>query len=103
MSHGKWSQTTLAGHPLDVFEPANANEFGYAVLYLHGVHLTRLVENATYTELFDRHGLRVFAPITGPTWWTDRICPQFDPQITAEGYVLQHVLEPDWRPSRCGR
>ena len=41
---------------------------------------------------FERHGLRVIEPITGLSWWTDRLWPAFDPTITAEAYVLGPVV-----------
>lgn len=87
-----WSEIQLAGHPCDVFEPAKPHEHGYVAVYLHGVHLQRLVDNEPFTRLFDQHGLRVVAPMTGPTWWTDRISPHFDPAISPERHVLDNVL-----------
>src|SRR5438094_775807 len=90
--NGTWTQIELAGHPCDVYEPPQRNPHGYAVLYLHGVHLARLAENDVYTAEFARHGLPVVAPITGRSWWTDKICEEFDPRITAERYVLDHVV-----------
>ncbi|HEX4129047.1 MAG TPA: alpha/beta hydrolase-fold protein [Pirellulales bacterium] len=89
---GTWSTVELAGHPCDVFEPAQRNPHGYALIYLHGVHLARLERNAIYTELFARHGLPVVVPHTGRSWWTDKICPEFDPAVTAEAHVLKNVL-----------
>jgi poly(3-hydroxybutyrate) depolymerase len=89
---GTWSQTQVAGHSVDVFEPARPHPSGHAVIYLHGVHLNRLVDNAVFSGLFDRFGLRVAAPLAGPSWWTDRICPQFDPRLTAERHVLDNIL-----------
>ncbi len=41
---------------------------------------------------FERYGLRVIEPVTGRSWWTDRIWPEFDPTISAEAYVLDHVV-----------
>jgi pimeloyl-ACP methyl ester carboxylesterase len=95
---GTWTQIQLAGHPCDVFEPARRNDRGFATIYLHGVRMTRLVDNAAFTSQFARHGLPVIAPMTGPCWWTDRICPQFDPKLTAERHVLDNVLP--WVQSR---
>lgn len=87
-----WSEQSVAGHLCDVFEPARTHEHGYVVLYLHGVHLQRLKDNEVFTRLFDERGLRVAAPMTGPTWWTDRISPHFDPKLTPERHVLDNVL-----------
>ncbi len=87
-----WSSIQLAGHVCDTFEPTRPSEHHYVVVYLHGVHQTGLTSNAVYTALFERHGLRVIAPRTGRSWWTDRICPEFDETITAERFVRSNVM-----------
>ena len=107
MSGGTWSETQVGGHPCDLFEPARPNEQGYVVIYLHGVHVKRLAENPVFTGEFERHGLRVVAPITKRSWWTDRICAEFDPKLTAERHMLDNVLpfiaeRFDARPPRIG-
>ena len=89
---GTWTETTLAGHLCDVFEPTTPSAHGYVVLYLHGVHLNRLVDKTPFTEQFERHGLRVFAPMTARSWWTDKICAEFDAKLTAERHVLDNVM-----------
>jgi pimeloyl-ACP methyl ester carboxylesterase len=89
---GQWTETSLAGHICDVFEPTGPSPHGFVVLYLHGVHLNRLVDKPAFTEEFERHGLRVFAPMTARSWWTNKICAEFDPQLTAERHVLDNVL-----------
>lgn len=89
---GQWTQTTLAGHACDVFEPDAPSPHGYVVLYLHGVHLNRLSDKPAFTAEFERHGLRVLAPMAARSWWTDKICSEFDPQLTAERHVLDNVL-----------
>ena len=30
--------------------------------------------------------------MTGRSWWTDRICPEFDRQLTAERHLLDNIL-----------
>ncbi len=97
---GIWSEERIAGHPCDVYEPPQRNEHGYVVLYLHGVHLQRLRDYPAFAREFDRYGLPVAAPMTQRSWWTDRICPEFDPQVTAEQHVLQNVLP--WIAERWG-
>jgi enterochelin esterase-like enzyme len=91
-STGTWSEAHLAGHPCDVFEPARPAAHGYIVIYLHGVNLGRLVDNLEVTGLLDRHGLRAICPMTRRSWWTDRICEEFDPRLTAERHVLDNVV-----------
>jgi hypothetical protein len=56
------------------------------------VHLTRLHDKEEFVRQFDHHELRVICPRTGRSWWTDKICDEFDSRITAERYVLDHVL-----------
>jgi pimeloyl-ACP methyl ester carboxylesterase len=87
-----WSDTTIANHLCDVFAPAESNEHGYVVIYLHGVHLGRLVDKPAFSEAFQRFGLPVIAPMTARTWWTDKICPEFDMQVTAERHLLDNVM-----------
>lgn len=67
------------------------NEHGFAVIYLHGVHLTRLIDKQAFVEQFERHGLPVIAPMAGPTWWTDRVCADFDSEVSAERHVVETV------------
>lgn len=92
MATGVWTEETVGGHPCDVYTPAEPHPWNYTLIYLHGVHLNRLVDKAAFQEQFDKHGLGVVAPMTGQSWWTDRLCPDFDATITAEQHVLQNVL-----------
>lgn len=89
---GDWTEIELAGHPCEVYEPPQRNPHGYAVLYLHGVHLQRLRDFPVFTRLLAEHGLPCMAPRTGRCWWLDRICPDFDPHQTPQQYVLSAVL-----------
>ncbi|HEX3997092.1 MAG TPA: alpha/beta hydrolase-fold protein [Pirellulales bacterium] len=96
-SDGTWTQIELRGHACDVYEPPRfvstpqAERRG-AVIYLHGVRLARLADYPVFTEEFARHNLAVLAPHSGPSWWTDRITPGFDLQITPVRQVLDQVL-----------
>jgi S-formylglutathione hydrolase FrmB len=104
---GTWSEVDLGGHTADVFEPARPSPHGYVAIYLHGVHLNRLIDQPAFAAGFERHGLRVVCPRTARSWWTDRICREFDREITAERYVLERVLpwiEQRWgaKPPRIG-
>jgi pimeloyl-ACP methyl ester carboxylesterase len=89
---GVWSEEQVGGHPCDLYEPPRRIEHGFVVLYLHGVHLQRLRDHAPFVEQLDRYGLPLAAPMTQRSWWSDRICPEFDPHITAEQHVLKNVL-----------
>lgn len=87
-----WQEITLAGHPCDVYDPPELNQHGYVLMYLHGVHLALLRDKQPFIDQFDKHGLPVIAPMTRRSWWTDRICNEFDPTLTAEQHVLTNVL-----------
>ncbi len=87
-----WSETKIAGHACYLYEPTALSPHGDVVMYLHGVHLNRLEGHAAFERLFDEHGLRCIAPVTGRCWWTDRICEEFDPAVSAERHILDRVM-----------
>lgn len=87
-----WSEITVAGQPCELFEPAARGQQNFALIYLHGVHLNRLADQPVFTELLERHGLPAICPRTGRSWWTDKICQEFHPQLTAERHVLDNVM-----------
>ena len=87
---GNWQSVLVAGKLCDVFEPCTPGP--YALLHLHGVGMETLAGNAVWTGLLEQNGLRAICPHGKRSWWTNRICSEFDPQITAEKHVLQNVL-----------
>jgi S-formylglutathione hydrolase FrmB len=89
---GAWSEIDVAGHVCHVFEPARPSPHGYTVVYLHCSRAERLRAYPAFSAEFERQGLRVIAPVTGQSWWTDRIWPTFDATISAEQYVLERVM-----------
>lgn len=95
-----WSRETVAGHPCEVYLPRQANAHGFVLIYLHGVHATSLREHAPFTEQFEHFGLTVVAPITGQSWWSGKLSPDFDPRISAEDHVLKNMLP--WMEQRWG-
>lgn len=94
-----WTRTEIAGKPADVFAPADPPRF--AVLYLHPVGLESLAENAAYTAELAKHRLACCAPFGARSWWSDRVCPEFDPTLTAERHLLDHVVP--WMRDRWQR
>src|SRR5579872_7120013 len=92
MPQGSWSTIEVAGHACDVFEPAEPRQPERMVMYLHGRHVTRLADNAVFTGEFERHGLRVIAPQTARSWWSDKILAEFDARFSAEHYVIDEVM-----------
>lgn len=95
---GVWSEETVDGHLCDVYEPSRLHGEHLVLLYLHGVHLQRLIDKQPYLDEFEKHGVRVVAPMTNRSWWSDRICPEFSLDYSAEKFVLDRVLP--WIESR---
>ena len=102
-----WSRDDVAGHACNNNVPMQPSEHGFVVLYLHGIHCQHLHKSAAYTKLFERHGLRVIAPHGARSWWTDKICAEFDANLTAERHIRTNVvgwLAEHWdaQPPRIG-
>lgn len=90
--HGNWRNETVDGHTCELFEPQKRNEHGYVGIYLHGVHLGKLWNSPAFVGALEKVGLPVVAPVTERSWWTDRICPEFDAERSAEKYLMESVL-----------
>lgn len=89
---GTWTQIELAGHVCRLYEPPALSPYNFVVIYLHCSEAASLRDYPPIVEQLDRHDLRVIEPVTGRSWWTDRIWPEFDAAISAEAYVLKHVV-----------
>jgi len=86
-----WTRISIGDHPADVFVPPGGDA-SKPVLFLHPVGVESLAENAAYTSAFARFGLGCCLPITGRSWWTDRLCPEFDLGRSAEAHLRQFVV-----------
>ena len=89
---GQWTEVEIAGHACHLYEPLHPSEHGYTVLYLHGLRSARLKYRTALVAEFERHGLRVAEPVADFSWWVDRISPRFDPQLTGQSFIMDHVL-----------
>ncbi|WP_428307285.1 alpha/beta hydrolase-fold protein [Lacipirellula sp.] len=87
-----WSDVSIAGHRCRAFEPSVPSLHGYAVLYLHDADEIDVAANHALSSLLEKHGLRCLAPLTGRSWWTDRVWPLFDAEQSTERFVLEPVL-----------
>jgi esterase/lipase superfamily enzyme len=92
VNKGTWSREIVGGKPADVYELAGRAKPRFGVLYLHPVGLETLVDRSPFTRLLDELGLVCVCPHGRLAWWTDRICHDFDPRITAERHVIEHVV-----------
>jgi pimeloyl-ACP methyl ester carboxylesterase len=89
---GTWSQEIIGGKPADVYELAGGAKPRFGVLFLHPVGLETLVDKPAFTRLFDELRLVCICPHGMHSWWTDRVCREFDPHISAEQHVLERVV-----------
>jgi S-formylglutathione hydrolase len=89
---GTWSRVDIGGKPADVYDPAGGGRPRFGVLHLHDAGLTTLRGQAEFTDLFDELGLACVGPLGGVCWWADRVCPDFDPEVTPERHLLGRVL-----------
>ncbi|HTM56186.1 MAG TPA: alpha/beta hydrolase-fold protein [Pirellulales bacterium] len=87
-----WSTVEIDRHECQVYQPRELNPHEYTIIYLHGVHLSSLVGKQPFIAGFELLGTRVICPRAARSWWTDRICEEFDPRMTAERYVIERVL-----------
>lgn len=85
-----WSTVELAGKPAHLFEPSGPRRF--ALLFLHPVGMESISTNTAYTEQLARHGVACCEPFGARGWWADRVCAEFDEQITPERHLLNSVV-----------
>lgn len=92
-----WTRAEVGGKPADVFDPpAGARRF--ALLWLHPETEDPPAADPDFTALLHRHRLPCVAPRGRRAWWADRVCPEFDPVVTAEQYLLRDVAP--WAEAR---
>lgn len=89
---GTWTSVEVAGHRVRLFDPPRPSPHGFVVVYLHCSECASLGSFPAFTRQFAAHGLRVAEPVSGRSWWTNRIWPQFDATISAEAYVVERVV-----------
>lgn len=94
-----WTRTEIAGKPVDVFDPA-PDVGPFSLLWLHDEDGKPPAADAALAAELRNRLLRCVAPLAGRSWWVDRVCPEFDPQLTAERHLLGNVLP--WMHARNG-
>jgi S-formylglutathione hydrolase len=97
MSPG-WTHTDIRGKPADVFDPPAGAPPRAALLWLHAESGASPADNPAFTGLLGKHRLPCVAPHGGRCWWVDRVCPEFDPTLTAEQHLLHNVVP--WMEAR---
>jgi S-formylglutathione hydrolase len=89
---GSWASLEIAGRPADVYDPGGAGPHRFGVLYLHDADEKSLRGQTSFTSFFEEHRLPCVCPAGRQCWWVDRVCPEFDPQLSVEHYLLEQVV-----------
>jgi S-formylglutathione hydrolase len=63
------------------------------VVFLHDTDGAGLQGRQAYLQAFQRHGLPCIAPLSGRSWWTERIWSDFDANLSAEQFVMGPILD----------
>lgn len=95
--NGDWRAVQITGKECDVFEPPARGKF--AIVFLHGVGLETLANNRVFTELLAKYQVACICPHGKRSWWSNRICREFDGSTTAEQFLLRAVvpwIEDNW-------
>jgi S-formylglutathione hydrolase len=83
-----WHTVTIAGKQVEVFEPAN-HRFG--LIHLAGDSASTCV-GPQLARLCEELKLACVRADGRRSWWVDRPCVEFDPQLTAETFIVHHLL-----------
>jgi S-formylglutathione hydrolase len=103
--NGAWTTLALAGKTVDLYEPPALGRSRFALVYLHSGEKESLRDRPALTRLLDELTLPCIAPHGDWSWWADRICPEFDTQLTAERFVVDQVVPEArrrWQPGPRG-
>lgn len=87
-----WTTTAVDGHRVDVFAPGSNEDLAGCVLFLHGHGRVMLTENTTFSRLFQQHKLCAVCPDGERSWWMDRVCTEFSPEISPQDWLLEQML-----------
>ena len=91
MQNGTWASEIIAGKAADVYQPPLSRP-RFGILFLHGHGLETLVDKPAFIKLFADLNLACVCPHGKRSWWVDRVCAEFDPHVTPERHLLEHVL-----------
>jgi len=91
LPHPWWSLVTVAGRPCEMFAPPEAVP-GQALVFLHDLLGRPLSQSDAIRSAVEAAGLPTLAPLTGRSWWLDRIMPTFDRALSPERFVRECVV-----------
>jgi pimeloyl-ACP methyl ester carboxylesterase len=89
---GTWTEDSVGGKSVDIFQPTNLDRPRFGLIFLHGIGSEYIRGNEIYSGLLDKFQIPCLGPRGQRCWWTDRVCQEFDPSLTPERHILDHVL-----------
>ena len=89
--HEGWSTATVGGVACEVYAPPRAAP-GRAVVYLHDLDGTPPSGRAAIRGAIEAASLPTIAPLTGRSWWLDRIMPGVTAPATPEQFVRDTIV-----------
>lgn len=84
-----WVSESVSGKTVDLFDPPSKPRF--AAIFLHGIGLETLADNAVFTAVLAKRNVACACPHGQRGWWLDRVCSEFDRQLTPEKFIVEHV------------
>jgi S-formylglutathione hydrolase len=90
--NGAWTKLAIAGKEADIFDPPGTSPPRFGILFLHGYGRETLPDYPAFSQPLDDLGMACVCPHGQRSWWGDRVCKEFDPQITPERYLIDNVL-----------
>ena len=74
-----------------LYEPQEAPP-RFGLIFLHDLDGKSLFDDPTWTDWLARERLACASPLMGDYWWADRICSSFDPVLSPERFIVEHLL-----------
>jgi S-formylglutathione hydrolase len=82
----------IGNKPADIFWPVKDTRPRFGLLFLHDLEGRMPRDSPAFAQLLDAADVACVCPFGDQSWWTDRVCPEFDPRMTAERFVLESVV-----------
>jgi poly(3-hydroxybutyrate) depolymerase len=89
---GSWSTEHVRDKLVDAFEPPSPADATLGILFLHDVNAQVSSDYPEFSEICAALGLVCLCPHGNHSWWSDKICNEFDQDVTAEKFLLQSVI-----------
>lgn len=97
-----WQTREIEGKTADLYLPEDSPRPQFAVIHLHGHSEKTLKDNPVYSECLEKYGLHCVCPHGKRSWWLDRVCSEYDQEISPQQYLMEKLvpwMESEWNLS----